>query len=111
MMMALVPVMLNEGLTMNNIFARCIGLAGRPDISIDAAIILLHRHGKLRRCEARVAVLDYLGLQREELCEQLGITPGTIDKYWTRIYSSSGHHGRQAVRAWVEALLAQAVVE
>ncbi len=96
---------------MSNILAQCIGLAGKPEISIDAAIVYLHRYGKLRRCEARVVVLDYLGLQREELCEQLGITPRTIDKYWTRIYARTGYHGREAVRVWVEELIAHEIAE
>lgn len=96
---------------MSNLFARCIGLAGQPQISIDAAVIYLHRRGKLRRREAHIAVLDYLGWQREELCEYLGITVKTVDKYWTRIYAATGCHGRAAARAWVEEMLAQAIDE
>jgi DNA-binding CsgD family transcriptional regulator len=96
---------------MSSILARCVGLTGKSGISLDAAILLLHRHGKLRRCEARLAFLDYLGLQREELCEQLGIASGTIDKYWTRIYTTTGRHGREAVRGWVQELLTKAIDE
>jgi hypothetical protein len=96
---------------MTNILAQCIGLHGTPQISIDAAIVLISREGGIRRCEARIAVLDYLGWQREELCEYLGVTVGTIDKYWTRIYATTGKHGREVTRSWVEELLARGVSE
>jgi DNA-binding NarL/FixJ family response regulator len=91
------------------ILARCIGLADQPQISKDKAIVYLHREGKIRRCEAHVAVLDYLGVQREEMSEQLGISVQTVDKYWTRIYAATGRQGREAARAWVGELLAQAI--
>jgi DNA-binding CsgD family transcriptional regulator len=90
---------------MNSMLAKCIGLTGKPQISIDAAIILLSREGGIRRCEARIAVYDYLGLQREDMCEQFNVAPGTIDKYWGRIYDAIGCRGREAARAWVAELL------
>ena len=76
--------------------------------AIDAAVLLLHRRGNIRRCEARLAIYDYLGLQRNELCEQLNVAPGTLDKYWTRIYVATGRQGRKAAREWVEQILVQA---
>lgn len=94
---------------MSSILARCIGLAGEAPIAIDKAATLLHREGGLRRCEARIALLDYLGLQREDLCEELGLSAGTIDKYWSRIYATTGQRGREAARAWVEQMLTRAV--
>jgi DNA-binding CsgD family transcriptional regulator len=95
----------------STILARCIGLDGRPQISKDKAILYLHRKGKIRRCEAQVAVLDYFGIQREEMSELLGIAVQTVDKYWTRLYATTGRQGREAVRAWVEEMLAQAIAE
>lgn len=92
---------------MTSVLARCIGLTGTPNFSIDAAIILLSREGGIRRCEARLAVYDYLGWQREEMCEQFNVAPGTIDKYWGRIYDTIGRQGREAARAWVAELLEQ----
>ena len=96
---------------MSTILARCIGLGGRPQISIDKAILYLHREGNIRRCEAHVAMLDYLGVQREEMSEQLGISVQTVDKYWTRIYAATGRQGRDAARAWVGEMLARAIAE
>ncbi|NTU84196.1 MAG: hypothetical protein HGA45_33315 [Chloroflexales bacterium] len=96
---------------MSTILARCIGLAGQPHISKDKAIVYLHREGKIRRCEAQVAVLDYLGIQREEMSELLGISVQTVDKYWTRLYATTGRQGREAVRTWVEEMLARAIAE
>jgi DNA-binding CsgD family transcriptional regulator len=90
---------------MSKILARCIGLGGDPEFSIEAAIVFLHREGGLRRSEARVAILDYLGCQREDLCEELGVTTATIDTYWKRIYRRTGCHGRESARAWVEEVL------
>lgn len=87
--------------------ARCIGLAGETIISIDAAIILVSREGGLRRAEARIAVYDYLGWQRVDMCEQLNVAPATIDKYWGRIYDTIGSRGRVAARTWIAELLEQ----
>lgn len=95
---------------MSKLLARCIGLAGEPNFSIDAAIVLLSREGGIRRCEARVAVYDYLGWQRDEMCEHFNLAPGTIDRYWGRIYDTIGIHGREATRAWVAELLEEAGV-
>lgn len=96
---------------MSTTLARCIGLAGRPQISIDKAILYLHREGNIRRCEAHVAILDYLGVQREEMGEKIGISVQTVDKYWTRIYAATGRQGREAARAWVGEMLARAIAE
>lgn len=96
---------------MSTILARCIGIAGQPQISKDKAIVYLHREGKIRRCEAHVAVLDYLGVQREDMSELLGISVQTIDKYWTRLYAATGRQGREAARAWVGEMLARAIAE
>ena len=94
---------------MSSILARCIGLSGEAPIAVEKAATLLHREGGLRRCEARIALLDFLGLQREDLCEELGLSASTIDKYWSRIYAATGQRGREAARAWVEQVLTQAV--
>ena len=90
---------------MSSMLARYIGLTGTPQLSIDAAILLLSREGGMRRCEARIAVYDYLGLQREDMVEQFNIAPETIDKYWGRIYDAIGYRGREAARTWVAELL------
>jgi len=95
---------------MSSVLARCIGLAGESRFSIDAAIVLLSREGGIRRCEARVAVYDYLGWQRDEMSEHFNIATETIDKYWGRIYDTLGLNGREAARAWVAELLEQAGV-
>jgi DNA-binding NarL/FixJ family response regulator len=111
MMTTLVHGSVERSVIAMSILANCIGLAGKPPISLQAAIILLNREGGIRRCEARVAVLDYLGWQREDICEELGVTVGTIDTYWKRIYRATGRHSREAARAWVEELLSQDGVE
>jgi hypothetical protein len=94
---------------MSSLLARCIGFSGGAPISLDKATTLLHREGGIRRCEARIAVLDYLGLQREDLCEELGLSTSTIDKYWSRIYATTGQRGREATRVWVEQVLRRAI--
>jgi DNA-binding NarL/FixJ family response regulator len=99
---------LEGNIAMSIVLARSLGLGGQPEIPMEAAIVYLHRVGGVRRCEARVAVLDYMGLQREDMCEELGVTTATIDTYWKRIYATTGHHSREAARAWVEELLKSA---
>lgn len=95
---------------MTSVLARCIGLTGGATFSIDAAIVLLSREGDIRPCEARIAVYDYLGWRRDEMCEQFNLAPGTVDKYWGRIYDATGLPGRKAARAWVTELLKEAGV-
>jgi DNA-binding CsgD family transcriptional regulator len=90
---------------MSSLFARFIGLAPGQQIAPDAAIVLVERRSSLSRSEARVLVLDYLGVSRDELSDHLGVSIETVRTYWKRIYRKTGCRSREAARAWFERLL------
>lgn len=92
---------------MSSLFARLIGLGNRPQISMDAAILLLERRTALSRSEARVVILDYLGWPRDQLCEHLGVSVETVRTYWKRIYRKTNCRSRKSARRWLETTLRQ----
>lgn len=92
---------------MTSILARMIGLTSGEPISPETAAILVERRSALSRCEARMVVLDLLGIGREDLSEELGLSTESIHTYWKRVYRKTGQRGRAAVRVWAERLLAQ----
>jgi len=94
---------------MTSFFARCLGLAGDPELPPEAAMLLAERHGRLSRNEAHVIVKDYFGSSREELSEQLEVATDTIRTYWRRIYHKTGCHSKDEARAWLEKLLKEAL--
>jgi DNA-binding CsgD family transcriptional regulator len=71
-----------------------IGLAGGYSISSEAAAILIERRSALSRCEARMVVLDLLGVTREDLSDELGLSTQSIHTYWKRVYRKTGQRGR-----------------
>jgi DNA-binding CsgD family transcriptional regulator len=91
------------------IIARVIGLTGDDPIPPDVAALLIERQSALSRCEARMVVLDLLGVRREDLSDELGLSTESIHTYWKRIYRKSGQRGRAAVRIWAQALLAKEI--
>ena len=90
---------------MSKIFARFLGFTQGQPLTYDAAVLMLERHSPLSRSEARVLVLDYLGVSRDELSEQLDISIETIRTYWKRVYLKTNIRTRDEVRVWVERLL------
>lgn len=94
---------------MPSFLARCIGLAGGPELPPGAAMLLAERHGRLSRNEAKVVVKDYLGASREELSEALEVSTDSIRTYWKRIYRKTGCHNKEEVREWLEKLLKEAL--
>ena len=82
-----------------SILARIIGLTGGDPISPETAALLVERRSALSRCEARMVVLDFLGVPREELSDELGLSTESIHTYWKRVYRKTGHRSRAAVRA------------
>jgi DNA-binding CsgD family transcriptional regulator len=87
------------------------GLGDDEPISPETAAVLIERRSALSRCEARMVVLDLLGIVREELSDELGLSIESINTYWKRVYRKTGQRGRPAVRTWAEALLAQELGE
>ena len=92
---------------MTSILAKMIGLAGDDPMSRETAAILIERRSTLSRCEARLVVHDLLGVVREDLSDELGLSTESIHTYWKRVYRKTGQPGRVAVRTWAERLLAQ----
>ncbi len=92
---------------MSKFYGRCVGLADSPAFSPEAAILVLQRRSTLSRGEARVAVYDFLGVQRGQLSKQLHVSLETIHTYWKRIYHKTKIRSRTPVRAWVEDILRQ----
>lgn len=92
---------------MTSILARMIGLADDNHIPPETAAILIERRSALSRCEARMVVLDLLGVVREDLSDELGLSTESIHTYWKRVYRKTGQRGRAAVRVWTESLLAR----
>ena len=90
---------------MGSLLARSIGLVQDQPIATDAAIILLERRSPLTRTEARLVVFDYLGLTREQLAAELGVSVETLKSYWKRINKKMNTQSRAALRSWVEATL------
>ena len=92
---------------MGSLLARCLGIATRDALSHEMLIIVLERRSTLSRTEARAAILDYLGLTRDELIAQLQIAPETLKTYWKRAYRKVGCRDRRELRQWVEQILRQ----
>lgn len=92
---------------MSKIFARFLGFTQGQPLTYDAAVLMLERHSPLSRSEARVLVLDYLGVSRDELSEQLDISIETIRTYWKRMYRKTRCRTRTDIRGWLEATLQQ----
>lgn len=96
---------------MTSVLAKMIGLAGGDPIPPEAAILILERRSPLSHCEARMVVLDLLGVTREDLSDELGLSTESIHTYWKRVYRKTEQRGRVAVRAWAEGLLARELGE
>lgn len=94
-----------------SILARLMGLGGDDPIPPETAALLIERRSALSRCEAWMVVLDLLGVVREELSDELGLSVESINTYWKRVYRKTGQRGRPAVRTWAEALLARELGE
>ncbi len=52
-----------------------------------------------RQCD--VVLLDVQGYTRTDIALHCGISPESVKKYWTAIYTALGIRGRQALRSWV----------
>lgn len=90
---------------MSSLLARSIGLVQDRPIATDVAIILLERRSPLTRTESRLVVFDYLGLTREQLATELGVSITTLKSYWKRINKKMNTPSRAALRCWVETTL------
>lgn len=94
---------------MSSIFARCVGLLDGKQISQEAAILVVERRSTLSYGEARVVVLDYLGVKRGQMSQQIKVSVETIRTYWKRIYEKTNIHSRKPLRKWVETILLQEI--
>lgn len=88
-----------------SIFTRFFGLSADDPFPYYAAVLLLERRTSLARNEAHVIVMDYLGLERDEICGHLKISTETIRTYWKRIYRKTNCRGRREIRCWLETTL------
>ncbi|NJO81931.1 MAG: hypothetical protein HC828_03520 [Blastochloris sp.] len=90
---------------MPQLLVRILGLVPDERISVDSAVLLIQRCSTLSRSESQVILLDYMGVNRDEICAHMGVSSESVRTYWKRIYRKIGCHTRTAARTWVEALL------
>jgi DNA-binding CsgD family transcriptional regulator len=90
---------------MASILAQCIGLNDGGPVPPHIAAALLERRTPLARSEARILVLDYIGLSREQICEYLQVSSETVRTYWKRIYRKTACHSRAEVHVLLETII------